>query len=213
MPRCKKCKQKFEAKFFNQKFCKGNNDCLTAEAMYLLEQKKKADEKKWRQEKKEKLPILYPRKYKGYLNQECQKLARKIDNHFGFNCIDCDRPFANQQDGGHFNSKGKNASLSWNLHNIHSQRSECNQNGIGGGRERQYYDGLIKRYGNEYAEFVDVGLQKKYKYIGLKENEIAEKLAIVRKINREFDNIVQDLELNSIELREYFNKKIGIYEK
>ena len=137
-------------------------------------------------EKKDKAPYLYPKKYKGLLDKECQKLARMIDNHFKFNCIDCDRPFGKQQDGGHFNAKGKNASLRWNLHNIHSQRSECNCNGLGGGRERQYYEGLIKRYGKEYAELVDIGLQVKYKYIGLKDNEISEKLAIVRKLIRDF---------------------------
>jgi hypothetical protein len=205
--RCKECKDKFIPKAFNQKFCMLKDDCIKAFMGSLKEQRKKD----WNKHKAERMPVLYPKKYKGYLNSECQKLARKIDNHFNFNCIDCDRPFAAQQDGGHFNSKGKKASLSWNLHNIHSQRSECNCNGLGGGRERQYYDGLIKRYGQEYAEYVDIGLQKEYKYIGLNENEVAEKLAIVRKINREFDNIVNDLELNSIDMRSYFNGLIGIY--
>lgn len=208
MPKCKYCKEKFEYRFNTlEKACQ-KIDCKTKEVMSLMEkkrlQKKKANDK----EKKEKAPYLNPLKYKGILAKECQHLARLIDLKFNYNCIDCDKPFGNQQDGGHFNSKGKNMSLAWNLHNIHSQRSECNCNGLGGGRERQYYDGLIKRYGNEYAEMVDIGIQVKYRYVGLKENEIAEKIAIVRKLIRDFDTFVFE---DGKHAREVLNKLIGIY--
>jgi len=209
MPRCKNCKEKFEATYFNEKYCK-KDECKSIEVNKLLKKVKEKKHKEWNKEKKDKAPYLYPKKYKGLLDKECQKLARMIDNHFKFNCIDCDRPFGKQQDGGHFNAKGKNASLRWNLHNIHSQRSECNCNGLGGGRERQYYDGLIKRYGKEYAQMVDIGLQVKYKYIGLKDNEISEKLAIVRKLIRDF----KTYELkNGIQAREMFNIKLEFINK
>lgn len=184
------------------------DECITAFRVSVQNAQKKKEDKAWNQKKREKMPSLYPRKYKGFLDKECQKLARMIDNRFNYNCIDCDRPFGKQQDGGHFNSKGKNRSLAWNLHNIHSQRSECNCNGLGGGRERQYYDGLIKRYGQDYAEMVDVGLQKKYKYIGLKDNEISEKLAVIRKIIRDFDTFVLT---GGVQARDLFNNIIGIY--
>lgn len=201
MPRCKTCKEKFTPKVFNQKNCFENKECIEAE--YLLKRKAK-----WDKEKKEKEPLLKPKKYKLTLAAECQKLARMIDNKFHYNCIDCNRPFGNQQDGGHFKSKGSNMSLAYNLHNIHSQRSECNQNGLGGGKERQYYNGLIQRYGEEYAEFVDIGLQKKYKQVGLKEPEVPEKIAIVRKIIRDFDTFVLT---DGRQARELFNQIIGIY--
>ncbi|MCB0744206.1 MAG: recombination protein NinG [Ignavibacteriae bacterium] len=207
MPKCKYCNSKFEQYEFNNKFCK-DLDCQTAKAMFLLAKKKKQDDKEWNEYKKEAKPRLYPKKYKSKLADECQKLARMIDNKFNYNCIDCDRPFGKQQDGGHFKSKGSNMTLAFNLHNIHSQRSECNCNGLGGGRERQYYDGLIKRYGIEYAEMVDVGLQKKYKHIGLKGNEIAEKLELVRKLIRDFDTF--DFK-DGNHARELLNKLIGIY--
>jgi len=206
--RCKNCKDKFEVRVFLQKYCMEKDECIQMELDYKREQSAKQKKRDWNKEKKEKAPYLYPRKYKGFLDKECQKLARMIDNKFGFNCIDCDRPFGKQQDGGHFNSKGKNRSLAWNLHNIHSQRSECNCNGLGGGRERQYYDGLIKRYGGDYAEMVDIGLQKKYKYIGLNDNEIGDKLALVRKLIRDFDTFVLN---DSIQARDMFNNLIGIY--
>jgi hypothetical protein len=211
MPRCKKCNEKFEQYQFNNKYCK-EIDCQTEKGMDLLrkskEKKEKDRKKEWNAEKKAKAPYLYPKKYKGFLDKECQKLARMIDNKFQLNCIDCERPFGKQQDGGHFNSKGKNRSLAWNLHNIHSQRSECNRNGLGGGRERQYYDGLISRYGVEYAELVDVGLQVKYPYIGLKDDEIGDKLELVRKLIRDFNTFVLR---DGIQAREMFNNLIGIY--
>jgi len=202
------CKDKFEAKVFLQKHCMEKDECIQMELEYKKEKARKQQKKEWDAEKTEKAPYLYPRKYKKFLSDECQKLARMIDNHFGYLCIDCGKPYGKQQDGGHFNSKGKNMSLAWNLHNIHSQKSDCNQNGLGGGRERQYYDGLISRYGERYAVYVDIGLQKEYKYIGLLDTEIAEKLALVRKLIRTFDTFVLT---DSISARFMFNRLIGIY--
>ena len=185
------------------------DECITAHVNYAKDQELKKQMKVVDKQKKERSPYVYPKKYKSYLNDECQKLARMIDAKFGFiTCIDCGKPFGKQCDGGHFNSKGKNATIAWNLHNIHSQKSDCNRNGLGGGRERQYYDGLISRYGLEYAEMVDVGLQKKYPYIGLNESEVAEKLAIVRKLIRDFDTFNFS---SSIQARDICNQIIAIY--
>jgi len=210
MPRCKNpnCKKKFEPRVFLQKHCMETNECLQMELDYKKAQSEKNKKKEWAKEKKEKAPYLYPRKYKNVLAQEIQKLARMIDNVFYDTCIDCGKPYGKQQDGGHFNSKGKNMSIAWNLHNIHSQKSDCNRNGLGGGRERQYYDGLIARYGIVYAKYVDTGLQKEFQYIGLLDNEIAEKLAIVRKLIRDFDTYKLT---SSIGARTMFNNIIGIY--
>ncbi len=205
--KCKNCKEKHTPYNSLDNWCK-KIDCQTAKAMYLLDQKNKKQKKEWAKEKKEKAPYLYPRKYKNVLAQEIQKLARMIDNVFYDTCIDCGKPYGKQQDGGHFNSKGKNMSIAWNLHNIHSQKSDCNRNGLGGGRERQYYDGLIARYGIVYAKYVDIGLQKEFQYIGLLDNEIAEKLAIVRKLIRDFDTFKLS---SSISARCMFNTLIGIY--
>jgi hypothetical protein len=55
---------------------------------------------------------------------------------------------------------------------------------------------------------VDIGLQAKYKYIGLKENEIADKLAIVRKLIRDFDTFKLN---DGAHARDLFNSIIGIY--
>jgi hypothetical protein len=215
--RCKnpECRDEFKPKVFLQKHCMEKHECIQMELDYKMDKAAKETEKKdkeqrkvWAAEKRAAAPRLYPRKYKLKLADACQLLARKIDNSFGFLCIDCGKAYGKQQDGGHFNSKGSNMSLAFNLHNIHSQKSDCNQNGLGGGKRLEYYRGLVSRYGKEYADMVDTGLQVKYKYIGLFDNEIAEKLAIVNKINRNFDTFVLK---DGVQAREMFNKIIGIY--
>jgi hypothetical protein len=208
MKKCKECKKEFVPRFSTlEKYC-WNSDCKYIEAKQKLEAHKKNEVKDWQQRKKKIDIEINPSKYKKMLQDEINKLARMIDNRFELMCIDCGKPFGNQQDGGHFKSVGSNASIRFNLHNIHSQKSDCNKNGLGGGRERQYYDGLINRYGKDYAEFVDIELQKNYKYLGLKNHEIPEKLKIVRGIIRDFETYVFD---NPKHAREVLNKIIGIY--
>ena len=208
MKKCKNCMEKFEPRFSTlEKYC-WNSDCKYIEAKQKLDAHKKSEVKDWQQRKKKIDIEINPAKYKKMLQDEINKLARMIDNRFQLMCIDCNKPFGNQQDGGHFKSVGSNASIRFNLHNIHSQKSDCNKNGLGGGRERQYYDGLINRYGKDYAEFVDLELQKKYKYLGLKNHEIPEKLKIVRGLIRDFDTYVFD---SPMQARDVLNKVIGIY--
>lgn len=167
----------------------------------------KEERRSWNEKKKSLRHVTHPGEMKKELALEAQKLARMIDKRFGFiTCIDCGNPFNDIIDGGHFHSKGNNASLMYNLHNIHSQRRHCN--GFAGGKQRGYYDGLVQRYGKEYADLVDVGLQKKYKYIGMMNAELPEKLKIIRAIIRTFDSYKLE---NPIQARELFNKIIGIY--
>ena len=209
MPRCKNCKDKFEPKYFDQKFCMIKDECIKAFSDKVQEDKEKAQRKEWAKEKEEKSPDLYLKKYKGKLDAALQKLARLIDNKFGYNiCIDCGSLFGKQQDGGHFNSKGDNGTLRWNLHNIHSQKSNCNKNGLGGGRRLEYYRGLVSRYGQKYADYVDTGLQKEYKYIGLTNQEVGEKLKLVNKILRNFETFEFT---GPLAARTQLNIIIGIY--
>jgi len=176
--------------------------------------KKKTEDqqtKEWNETKKAKRPYTHYKENKKALGSEIQKLARLIDIKYGHNtCIDCGQPFtqAQDRDGGHFKSKGSNESIRYNLHNIHSQKSNCNRNGLGGGKERQFFIGLVARYGAEYAQLVDTGLQQKYKYIGLKQADYPEKLAIVRKLIRDLDTFQFE---NAYQAREQLNQIIGIY--
>jgi len=207
MPKCKNCKEKFTPRFnTTEKYC-WEEGCKSVEVQNFFEDKKKAEKKKQNKQKLERMPELYPKKYKSLLQAEINKLSKLIDKKFGyFTCIDCDNKFGKQTDAGHFHSVGSNSTIRWNLHNIHSQDSKCNR--YDGGRRLEYYRGLIERYSQKYADYVDTGLQKEYKYVGLTNKEVAEKLAIVRKLNRDFDTFSM---MDSIQARNMFNTLIGIY--
>jgi hypothetical protein len=209
MARCKNCGEKFEVKTFLQKFCRMNDECLDAESKFALEKLQKQKKKDWNKYKQERRPFTHKKENKAELQRQINLLARKIDQACEiFTCIDCGNRFGKQVDAGHFHSVGSNATIRWNLHNIHSQASNCNRNGQGGGKQHDYYKGLVEKYGSKYAEYVDIVLPLKYKYIGLTEVEIYEKLKLVRKINRTFDTY----EINDpIKARKMFNKIIGIY--
>jgi hypothetical protein len=209
MGRCRNCKEKFTPRFkTTEPYC-WKEECKEVEVKLFFESKKKKEVKDWKVKKSELKPYTHSKEYKKAFQDEINKLSRLIDNRFNYTCIDCGKPYGKQQDGGHFNSVGSNATIRYNLHNIHSQKSDCNRNGMGSGMLREYYQGLIERYGLEYAEMVDTGLQNKYKYIGLTEVEIVEKLKIVRKLNRDFDTFVFT---DAISARTTLNNLIGIYQ-
>ena len=204
MPRCKCCKIKFKAKYFNQKFCLEKDECLLAHVEYSKEQQLKRN----RKERKAKLPELYPKKYRGYLQDEINKLARKIDAKLGHTtCIDCGKTLIGikQVDGAHFTSVGSNTSIRYNLHNIHSAASDCNF--YSDTHHKGYEQGIIKRYSKAYLDRIE-GLKLEYKVIKLTNKEVAEKLAMVRKLNRDFETFEFD---NGISARDCFNMIIGIY--
>jgi len=200
--KCKHCKIPFKPTEFLQKHCKQTDDCKVAFGLYVIEKKKKMP-------KTQSHPDVYSKENKAALASEVQKLARMIDARFGFvTCIDCGKPFGKQIDGGHFNSKGSNMSIAYNLHNLHSQMSNCNQNGLGGGKQMGYYDGLIARYGQDYADYVKYELQQKYQYVGLKNHEIPDILKRTRALIRNFDAYNF---FNSVHARDTCNTIIGIY--
>jgi hypothetical protein len=178
------------------------DECRMAHVEWSKEQLRK----RWRKEKKEKAPELNPTKYKGLLQAEINKLARMIDTRFNYLCIDCENPYGKQTDASHYHAVGGHENIRYNLNNIHSARSYCNR--YLGGRHKQYGEGLVKRYGQSYFDYVDTQMGLQYKSVQLKANEIEAKLKIVRKIIREFDNYEL---VDGIEARDMFNKIIGIY--
>jgi len=205
MRHCKSCKDKFEPKRFLDKYCP-KEECQEIAIKEAIEKVRKNKEKKWRKEKKEMKIYTHSKEYKKQLQKEINKLSKMIDKHFNFGCIDCGKPFGRQVDASHFSNVGGNENIRYNLHNIHASRSYCNQ--WGRGRKLEYYDGLIKRYGKDYADYVKFEIGKKYKRISLSELEVVEKLKIVRKLIKDFDTFNLD---NGIQARNMFNKVIGIY--
>lgn len=153
--------------------------------------------------------VVYERENKKYLQNEINKLARMIDAKFGYEtCICCHRGFGAQCDGCHYHSTGSNASLRYNLANIHSGSSYCND--YSNTHITGYKEGLATRYGIEYQDYIVNQLPLIYKEIHLSAHDIVEKLAIVRKIIRGLDKVQFK---NAIEARDVLNEQIGIYTK
>lgn len=209
MPKCKYCKIPFEPRYFNQKYCLHNEECISASYKYAIDKVNKAKKKEYKQKKIE----LNPKKGISYLQDEINKLARMIDKHFNYSCIDCgkrldyNKPIA--VNGAHRFNVGGNENIRFNLHNIHSSTQWCNCYNT---EHKTGYDkGLITRYGNEYFEYIHFEMPLKYKSLKLKSNEIEEALKITRKLIRDFDNHISENDLDGSMLRSHFNKLIGIY--
>lgn len=206
--RCKECNIKFEQYAFNNKFCKALN-CQTAKAMFLLDKKKEQDRKPKlsKEQFKEMAARVKAPNRKLDLQKDINKLSRLIDAKFNYKCIDCGKEYGKQIDAAHLHNVSGNENIRFNLHNLHSAKSDCNQ--YSSEHKVGYRIGIEKRYSKEYLNFIDLELPLKYKYLGLLDNEVAEKLKIVRKLIRTFDTFKL---VDGIQARNMFNKIIGIYE-
>jgi len=205
--RCKCCKEKFIPKKFLQKFCMEKDECIKAFTEFAREKNKKEQVKNWNKQKQELKVNTHSKEHRRDLQTCINKLSRMIDEKFGFiTCIDCDRNFGKQIDACHFHGRGGNNSLRYNLDNLHSGRSDCNQ--FSDTHKQGYILGLEKRYGDQYKNYVVNELPLKYREIHLNNKEAVEKLTLVRKLIRDFDTFVFE---NSIQARKGFNTLIGIY--
>lgn len=200
--RCKNpnCKEKFKPKYFLQKHCMEKDECIKLEIAFKKKEKEKTDFKEMKIE-------AYGKEHRSALQDEINKLSRMIDAKFGYTtCIDCNKPFTGQIDAAHFHSRKENSTLRYNLHNLHSANGYCNQ--YSENHKSGYKIGLIERYGPKYASYVIEEMRVIYPMIKLSNREVYEKLAIVRKLIRDFNTFVfQD----AISAREQLNKIIGIY--
>tara|TARA_R110002110_G_scaffold107847_9_gene269742 strand:- start:7792 stop:8310 length:519 start_codon:yes stop_codon:yes gene_type:complete len=137
MPRCKNCKEKFEAVHFNQKYC-FKSEC----SKVWID---KAKEHNWKKEKK----IL-----KDEL-ETVQSLTKKAQRYFNTYirerdkhklCISCEKPLERKFDAGHyFSTNHKN--VTFNENNVHGQCVFCNQHQHG--NLLNYQIGIEKRIGGE----------------------------------------------------------------
>jgi len=207
MPKCQYHKTKFEVKYFNQKFCLSDDECIKAfnESVKVAKEKQKA--KQWQTEKKEikeKLKTLSD--WQKELEREINKIAVLID--YGSGCISCDGVKTPQ--GGHYHSVKANGSIRFNLDNIHLQDYYCN---VEKSANLHHYDlGLIKRYGKQYWEYVKFDIVNKFQLLKMARFEYEQKIQISRSIVKHLK--IENKTYNSverIELRKKFNKMIGIY--
>jgi hypothetical protein len=211
MPKCKICKNTFKPIYSTLEQCCSSFECRSTFAIQVAQKNRekalKEEEKAWKERKKEGKEKLYPKETKKELQREINKLSRLIDERFGYKCICCGREYGKQRDAAHYSSIGANATIRFNLHNIHMADSYCNN--YSNTHISGYYDGLIKRYGQEYADYVKYELPKT-EIIKLLPNEIQEKLKLVRSIIRNIDTYVFN---DGKHGRDIFNSLIGIYGK
>lgn len=199
------CKKRFKALSNHHYFC--SSICVTAKGDENAEKvKAKLKKTEWTKEKAELKIDTHSKENRSGLQREINKLARQIDARFGYGCVDCcGRPYGKQIDGAHFHSVGSNSSLRYNLHNIHSADSQCNQ--YSNTHISGYKIGLEKRYGKEYLEMVE-HLPALHKELRLSNLEISNKLKLVRSLNRNFK--IYQLQ-DGDAARDLFNTLIGIY--
>jgi len=199
--KCKECKKLFAPIRSLQMVC--SPKCASTYASKKQAEKVKKDVDKKVSELR---PIAKESENKKELQTQINLLARKIDASFGYDtCICCERKLDKQIHGAHYHSVGSNSTLRYNLHNIHSATSHCNQ--YSNTHISGYKIGLEKRYTNSYFYFVE-SLPIKHKSIKLNALEIVEKLKLVRKINRDFHTYVFG---DAVYARIMLNKLIGIY--
>ena len=165
--RCKNCKEKFEPKQFNRKFCY-KDECIDAYFEYL----KKQAEKKWNKEKrirKEKLKTV----------QDLLKEAQIVFNKYirlrdkGMPCISCQNPKPKKINAGHYISSGKSKFLTFNEDNVHLQCEYCNT--YKHGNPIDYRINLIKKIGIDRVEYLENNRHKTKKYTREELYEIIDK--------------------------------------
>ena len=117
--RCKHCKEKFEVKQFNRKFCY-KDECNNLYFEFLKTQALK----KWSKEKKVKKENLQT-------VQELMKVAQVVFNKYirerdkNLNCISCGKP-PKKANAGHYFSSGGHKNVTFDEDNVHLQCEYCN---------------------------------------------------------------------------------------
>ena len=138
MPRCKHCKEKYEAIHFNQKYCT-KDECMDAWI-------KSAKEVQWKKKKKRMKEEL--KTISDYI-KEAQKWGNRFvrlrDKEQG--CISCGTPLTGKYDAGHFFSAGGHGSVRFDVRNIHAQCVYCNQ--YEHGNLYNYHKALLTKIGSE----------------------------------------------------------------
>jgi len=163
MPNCRYHKTKFTAKYFNQKYCLCDDECIRAFSEYVKSEKIKKDNKDWKIEKsviKEKLKTKSD--YEKELQKEINTIVRLIDK--GSFCHSTKKPLNDKYDAGHFYSVGSNNSIRFNLFNIYAQSVYANQ--YLSGDQINFLNVLSEVYGEEHKEYV-LSLKGLYSYVKL----------------------------------------------
>ena len=182
MPKCKYHNTKFEAKYFNQKYCLSDDECIKAFNEFVKQEKEKQRSKEWKQQKKEIKQNLETK-------SEVLKAAQIVFNTYirlrdkNKNCISCDKKLVGKYDAGHFFSVGAYPNLRFNENNVHGQCVHCNRDKHGNVKE---YDlrlqNLLSK--EEYSEL----LESRNKPLKLTLDDVKELIAIYKQKIKELKN-------------------------
>ena len=169
MPRCKHCKTTFTPKHFNQKNCMETDECVGA----FLSDLTKANNTKWRKEKKERKEALKTRsEWMQDLQDVFNTFIRTRDKDKP--CISCGT-FTGKMNAGHYKSVGGSPELRFNELNVHKQCEYCNTHLSANLIE--YRIGLVKRIGVEQVEFLE---RKDHAPLKITVDEIKEQIKVYR---------------------------------
>ena len=149
MPKCKNCLNKFEVKYFNQKYCMEKDECIIAHVDFVKNKNYKENAKVKRQNKKEDKEKL--KKNSEWLNELqtiINSIAREIDKDLI--CLATNRKTSSIH-GGHILSRGSTPFLRFNLHNIHRQSGQSNHFQSD---DLKLREGLINEYGSKYFDYL-----------------------------------------------------------
>lgn len=190
------------------------DECVSEHVKWVNapEQKKKLvkiEKKEWNDKWKPIKIDSHSKEYRKAFQDEINKLSKMIDIKFGYDtCIDCGKYLdkeKHQIDACHLISKKKNNTLRYHLDILHSGHNHCNT--MNETHESNYKVGLVKRYGQEYVTYVEE-LPIKYKEIHISNQEIFEKLKLVRSVIRNFETYSLT---DSLQARKIFNNLLSIY--
>ena len=197
MKKCKQCKQPFEPQRPLQYVC--SIPCSYEYSKKLQEKKEKEKFKELKEKCKQKRDFLND------LQNEINTIVRLIDNNQP--CIATGLNNG-KRNAGHYISRGSNPTIRFNLHNIHIQSEHSNS--YKAGDTTRYKEGIINIYGADYLEFMDSLQQTPKLNLSIDEIKLAikEARAIVKELKS--DDLTYSVEERK-ELREKFNKRIGIY--
>ena len=203
--KCKQCKVKFQPKYFNQKYCMINDECIKAH----VESAKKVQIKVKKKENQVKKLELKPKSYwLAILQKEINQIIRLIDKDCP--CISSNRPYRSDDQAGHFYSVGSTPALRFNLLNLWSQSIKDNMHNSG--NLLNYREQLVK------LDIIDLIEAERLKYPTLKLSieEIKEaitKSKIVKKVMLELNSDVFNPRsvVKRVELRQEFNRYLEIY--
>jgi len=168
LKKCKVCSQKFVLERFNQQTC----DYKCAIQLAKNKQKEK-EQKEWKAEKailKDKLKTLG--QYEAEAKKSFQKWIRMRDDKQP--CISCGIKQTDLWDGGHYKKAEIYSGVIFDENNCHKQCRKCNR--FLNGNELNYRQGLIQRYGIDYADQIEQKANETRNYKFSKEELIAKKL-------------------------------------